>query len=142
MFFFFKQKTAYELRISDWSSDVCSSDLAAAAIIACAATAQEAPKASVEAPKVPFTETRYGRTVDDPYRWMEDPKRASELARYVREQSNITIDQLADLPQRDRLDDLIDETSRAGTPLYALRISGERTFWQPLISEHRRPKPI
>src|SRR3546814_3559145 len=28
--FFFKQKTAYELRISDWSSDVCSSDLAAA----------------------------------------------------------------------------------------------------------------
>src|SRR3546814_5927599 len=26
-FFFFKQKTAYEIRISDWSSDVCSSDL-------------------------------------------------------------------------------------------------------------------
>src|SRR3546814_5755501 len=31
-FFFFKQKTAYEMRISDWSSDVCSSDLA---IVAC-----------------------------------------------------------------------------------------------------------
>src|SRR3546814_10319138 len=31
-FFFFKQKTAYELRISDWSSDVCSSDLMEAAI--------------------------------------------------------------------------------------------------------------
>src|SRR3546814_8902745 len=30
-FFFFKQKTAYEMRISDWSSDVCSSDLASAA---------------------------------------------------------------------------------------------------------------
>src|SRR3546814_15045661 len=28
-FFFFKQKTAYEMRISDWSSDVCSSDLGA-----------------------------------------------------------------------------------------------------------------
>src|SRR3546814_3720708 len=28
-FFFFKQKTAYEMRISDWSSDVCSSDLEA-----------------------------------------------------------------------------------------------------------------
>src|SRR3546814_17315933 len=27
MFYFFKQKTAYEMRISDWSSDVCSSDL-------------------------------------------------------------------------------------------------------------------
>src|SRR3546814_10131059 len=28
LFFFFKRKTAYEMRISDWSSDVCSSDLA------------------------------------------------------------------------------------------------------------------
>src|SRR3546814_19017731 len=33
MFFFFKQKTAYELRISDWSSDVCSSDLFEGGII-------------------------------------------------------------------------------------------------------------
>src|SRR3546814_2929969 len=31
LFFFFKQKTAYEMRISDWSSDVCSSDLVAEA---------------------------------------------------------------------------------------------------------------
>src|SRR3546814_17474313 len=31
-FVFFKQKTAYEMRISDWSSDVCSSDLSLAAI--------------------------------------------------------------------------------------------------------------
>src|SRR3546814_18917026 len=32
LFFFFKQKTAYEMRISDWSSDVCSSDLMIAAV--------------------------------------------------------------------------------------------------------------
>src|SRR3546814_1871774 len=31
-FFFFKQKTAYEMRISDWSSDVCSSDLRVAVV--------------------------------------------------------------------------------------------------------------
>src|SRR3546814_4740282 len=31
--FFFKQKTAYEMRISDWSSDVCSSDLPAFALV-------------------------------------------------------------------------------------------------------------
>src|SRR3546814_1116391 len=31
LLFFFKQKTAYEMRISDWSSDVCSSDLLVAA---------------------------------------------------------------------------------------------------------------
>src|SRR3546814_1584413 len=32
-FFFFKQKTAYEMRISDWSSDVCSSDLGSHLVI-------------------------------------------------------------------------------------------------------------
>src|SRR3546814_6884433 len=32
-FFFFKQKTAYEMRISDWSSEVCSSDLLAIAFV-------------------------------------------------------------------------------------------------------------
>src|SRR3546814_8580153 len=36
LFFFFKQKTAYEMRISDWSSDVCSSDLADATLLAAA----------------------------------------------------------------------------------------------------------
>src|SRR3546814_7814141 len=35
LFFFFKQNTAYEMRISDWSSDVCSSDLLPALAIAC-----------------------------------------------------------------------------------------------------------
>src|SRR3546814_3080445 len=35
-FFFFKQKTAYEMRISDWSSDVCSSDLDPRDVAGCA----------------------------------------------------------------------------------------------------------
>src|SRR3546814_10843782 len=35
MFFYFKHKTAYELRISDWSSDVCSSDLSVVASFEC-----------------------------------------------------------------------------------------------------------
>src|SRR3546814_10994553 len=35
LFFLFKQKTAYEMRISDWSSDVCSSDLASPAELSC-----------------------------------------------------------------------------------------------------------
>src|SRR3546814_4057593 len=38
-FFFFKQKTAYEMRISDWSSDVCSSDLMGIPLIAAHMTA-------------------------------------------------------------------------------------------------------
>src|SRR3546814_10958265 len=50
-FFFFKQKTAYEMRISDWSSDVCSSDLftsSVEAFIGCPySTAYSASKAFV-----------------------------------------------------------------------------------------------
>src|SRR3546814_11517189 len=45
--FFFKQKTAYEMRISDWSSDVCSSDLAATALPAYADTARAAATAGL-----------------------------------------------------------------------------------------------
>src|SRR3546814_7114861 len=46
-FFFFKQKTAYEMRISDWSSDVCSSDLLDDMTRACAL--QEVPTGAVTA---------------------------------------------------------------------------------------------
>src|SRR3546814_5888376 len=49
-FFFFKQKTAYEMRISDWSSDVCSSDLIGVADHA------RADAADVEAAQVGFAE--------------------------------------------------------------------------------------
>src|SRR3546814_17658413 len=39
--FFFKQKTAYEMRISDWSSDVCSSDLKAAGVFSLTRTVSD-----------------------------------------------------------------------------------------------------
>src|SRR3546814_16996571 len=44
--FFFKQKTAYEMRISDWSSDVCSSDLAAQQARQIAAQERDAARTS------------------------------------------------------------------------------------------------
>src|SRR3546814_3123001 len=50
LFFFFKQKTAYEMRISDWSSDVCSSDLC---VIPSAIEAQALDQAHLHA----FTQT-------------------------------------------------------------------------------------
>src|SRR3546814_6305019 len=53
-FFFFKQKTAYEMRISDWSSDVCSSDLVETAV-------REAPGEQVE----PGARRHRGRDGDD-----------------------------------------------------------------------------
>src|SRR3546814_20876942 len=44
LFFFFKQKTAYEMRISDWSSDVCSSDLQVADTLTGTASKSEAAR--------------------------------------------------------------------------------------------------
>src|SRR3546814_8612195 len=46
-FFFFKQKTAYEMRISDWSSDVCSSDLTFSAIYIAPLLAGHGPHCAV-----------------------------------------------------------------------------------------------
>src|SRR3546814_10520803 len=48
-FFFFKQKTAYEMRISDWSSDVCSSDLEPALLV----TVNASPSVTDSAPLAP-----------------------------------------------------------------------------------------
>src|SRR3546814_2326112 len=50
--FFFKQKTAYEMRISDWSSDVCSSDLTC--LDACTCTAAAATSTSLLRPLARF----------------------------------------------------------------------------------------
>src|SRR3546814_9216094 len=49
--FCFKQKTAYEMRISDWSSDVCSSDLQAVGHrpVECVAPAEDRPSGPVDA---------------------------------------------------------------------------------------------
>src|SRR3546814_5641272 len=52
LFFFFKQKTAYDMRISDWSSDVCSSDLSTNSNARAVATASSpcAPRAAWRPP--------------------------------------------------------------------------------------------
>src|SRR3546814_5536380 len=55
LFFFFKQKTAYEMRISDWSSDVCSSDLCA--IVGLAVLAFPWPGRSASSPPAATTLT-------------------------------------------------------------------------------------
>src|SRR3546814_18012035 len=68
MFFFIKQKTAYEMRISDWSSDVCSSDL-------------RGPDSSRSARRqardgIPRTFRRIGRLRPTSAAWMQDPPAA------------------------------------------------------------------
>src|SRR5213076_2042283 len=98
IFFFFKQKTAYEMVGSDWSSDVCSSDLPGARHVKginrrdlfvgagsvwgafLARRARAVASASVRIPPAPVArvdivkDTYFGETLSDPYRWMENDK--------------------------------------------------------------------
>src|SRR3546814_5653306 len=53
-FFFFKQKTAYEMRISDWSSDVCSSDLIVYSLLRSIPSGVTSPGFTVGSPVEPI----------------------------------------------------------------------------------------
>src|SRR3546814_415226 len=68
VFFFFKQKTAYEMRISDWSSDVCSSDLAISE-----AEAARILNSKEEAAARPKTEIRVDYEIGDQVKVLEGP---------------------------------------------------------------------
>src|SRR3546814_6831669 len=70
-FFFFKQKTAYEMRISDWSSDVCSSDLPVIRALLSLSLACLALPAAAQ----PISAADRGQTIDEIARLLE--------ARYV-----------------------------------------------------------
>src|SRR3546814_8770026 len=64
--FFFKQKTSFEMRISDWSSDVCSSDLCPLMQPAADAMAEALAKADLRAPLVPVYANVTAAPVADP----------------------------------------------------------------------------
>src|SRR3546814_2007633 len=66
-FFFFKQKTAYEMRISDWSSDVCSSDLSSSAD-GCSAPPRSSLIHHTDGGMLPFADDRHRETQRDQLR--------------------------------------------------------------------------
>src|SRR3546814_21174766 len=88
VFFFFKQKTAYELRISDWSSDVCSSDLITAEQFADVA-AQEMHR--IPDPDDPLVEVLLNGLVDG----LPDGRHAAGPGSY---ETLIEVGRLDDLP--------------------------------------------
>src|SRR3546814_6372928 len=61
VFFFFKQKTAYEMRISDWSSDVCSSDL----VVSSSLRSSKASLATLNIGLIPSSLYRCSRSVSE-----------------------------------------------------------------------------
>src|SRR3546814_2371939 len=81
-FFFFKQKTAYEMRISDWSSDVCSSDLPRImCLIALTERAQQKGRVGGAQPPLGADQRAH-----DPRLAQRPPRRPVEMARDLRQQ--------------------------------------------------------
>src|SRR3546814_7318138 len=83
LFVFFKQKTAYEMRISDWSSDVCSSDLLPQQLLRRRPSAHEAELAALmdDAAIAAGEAARFGAVDDD----MRDRELRSEERRVGKE---------------------------------------------------------
>src|SRR3546814_19463817 len=80
--FFFKQKTAYEMRISDWSSDVCSSDLLAALALVLAAAPAAAQQAEIYRP-VTARDLYAGIMEGGLASWVQDPVQRTALSTYM-----------------------------------------------------------
>src|SRR3546814_9006506 len=117
-FFFFKQKTAYEMRISDWSSDVCSSDLRQAEEIE-----QEVPGATVE---------QYGEGLVVQF----DSKVLFDFDSYsLRAESKDAISQLAEVLNKYDSTEVVVEghTDNVGTDSYKLRSEENTSELQSLM---------
>lgn len=76
--------------------------------------AQSLTNAAERATAEPFTETQFGETIDDPYRWMESSARAEQVGTYIRQSSAHTVAELAKLPGRAKLRERVVAGVQAG----------------------------
>jgi prolyl oligopeptidase len=103
----------------------------AAFLIAAPAAAQLATPTD-KVPRVEAAETRFGIATADPYRWMEEPARAGDVAAFVRAMSASTVAQLAKLPQRAAFAATLEESSRAGVRYVDARAAGRVLVYRRL----------
>lgn len=89
-----------------------------------------------------FTETVFGRRVNDPYRWMEDSSRAADVSAWVRAASAHTTAQLAALPVRARLAERMQSISRSSVGYSSVREAGGAIFFLRLDPDSSLPKLI
>lgn len=82
----------------------------------------------------PFSETVFGTTINDPYRWMERADRREALSAWVNASSKHTTDELAALPGRAGLFTELQAASRASDAYRGVQEAGGRLFFQKLSS--------
>ncbi len=91
------------------------------------------------APVRPVSDTYFGTTVVDPYRWMEDDK-STELAPWMKAQADFTRTQLDALPQRAALLARIKELDHSGDRVYSPELWGGHWFYMKREQGHDLPK--
>lgn len=87
----------------------------------------------------PFSETVFGVTVDDPYRWMESPARKADLAQWMQASSKHTRAQLAALPGYPALLADITAASRSAPGVRDVKAAGGRIFFERIAPNQDRP---
>jgi len=102
----------------------------AAMLLAGAADAQPLTNAEARPAAEPVRETLFGQEIDDPYRWMENADRASDVASFIRASSAHTVAQLAALPGRNRVRDRISAAVQAGVRYSDLQEAGGSLFYR------------
>ena len=89
-----------------------------------------------------FSEVRYGLTVLDPFRWMEQPARAADMAAFVRAASAHTVAELAALPQRAAFAATLEATLRAGVRYSDVKSAGPALLYRRQDPEDRTARLV
>ena len=115
--------------------------LATVATASHAAPLTNAPAGS-QPPQEPFSETRYGLALSDPYRWMEQPARAGDMTAWIKASSDHTMAELATLPERTGFAETLEKTTRAGVRYADVQSAGGAVFYRRLDPADRVPKLV
>ncbi len=92
------------------------------------------------APTTPFHETVFGTSIDDPYRWMEDPAKNAELVAWIKAASASSVAQLNALPLRPKFAATLDQAMRAGVRYSDVQSAGALIFFREQKPADRVPK--
>lgn len=112
-------------------------------LAACVAVTGTLSRPDVPQPATVTTvETRFGIESADPYRWMEEPARESEMVAWVRAMSAASTPQLQTLPDRAAFADLLEASTRAGTRYSDLTSAGGHLFYRRLTPGDRVPSLV
>jgi prolyl oligopeptidase len=105
--------------------------LVAFAIAATSATAAPLMNPQVPAPPVTnFHETVFGRSINDPYRWMEDSAKQPAMMDWVKASSAATVADLAKLSERPGFATLVEQATRSGVHVWDATSAGAKLFYR------------